>query len=664
MKGEDVVSRKEECRVLIVDDDHILCSTISQYLSKEGITTIVASDGQRALQLFAEVKPDIVVADLRMPVMDGLTFLESIKKNGSATPVIITTGNPDMTSAIRALQDGAYDYLLKPLHLPVFVQKIRKAFETSRLSRENTVLSEIVSLYNITSKLAATHNVDALLDVIFRYGLELTGAPCGAIYQRGSGDMGELVYARQRGTSLLYRESPDAEAVRCSIAERVFASGKSLIIEEGKVKPAVDLHHACNRIHALMAVPLNVAGRTIGVFTVERDGTLPLFSTLDFNRIEIIASQAGIALSNADLYLSLNKKLEALKLISTFSEQISGRMDKYELLRLLFEKVSEHCAVDVTGFLLAQQRRYEFCYWACGSIDEVEVWNVCRSAIERFNEKMPHKISERRVSLKLLVRQQKTNGRVIMPLSFRHFVPVEGEDGRLGVFFAGASMKRPEHGESEPLIAGLVNQIRIALVNAQLYNAMKENYLKTIRALAAAVDAKDNYTRGHSEKVMMMAEELAREMEGCDDRHIAAIRDAALLHDIGKIGIPGHILNKPGPLSFEEFDGVMKKHSMMGANIVKEVPFLNELYLLILHHHEHYDGSGYPQGLKGDDIPIGARILHVADAFDAMTSDRPYRSSLGHKEAIRRIAADSGKHFDPAVVGVFLRVARRKGIIE
>ena len=169
------MSRKEDRRILIVDDDQLLCSTISLYLSKEGITTVVASDGKKALQLFAETKPDVVVADLRMPVMDGLDFLENIKKTGSTTPVIITTGNPDMSSAIRALQDGAYDYLLKPVHLPVLVEKIHKAFETSRLTRENMVLSEVVSLYNITSKLAATHNTDALLNVIFRYGLELTG---------------------------------------------------------------------------------------------------------------------------------------------------------------------------------------------------------------------------------------------------------------------------------------------------------------------------------------------------------------------------------------------------------------------------------------------------------------------------------------------------------
>jgi putative nucleotidyltransferase with HDIG domain len=658
------MNRNEECRVLIVDDDRMLCSAISQYLSQEGITTTVASDGQEALKLFTEVKPDIVVADLRMPVMSGLDFIENLKKNGSVTPVIITTGSPDMTSAIRALQEGAYDYLLKPLHLPVLVQKIRKAFETSRLSRENIILSEIVSLYTITAKLAATHNMDALLDVIFRYGLELTGAPSGAIYLHDA-ERDELVYARQRGIASVYRKSPGAAAARCLIARQVLASGKSIIIEKGAVKPAMaDFGPAGKQIHALMAAPLGISHETTAVFMVERDETLPPFSPLDFNRMEIITTQAGIALNNADLYLSLNKRLEALKLVSTFSEQISGHMDKYELLRLLFEKVSEQCTVDVVGFLLVQQRSHEFCYWSRGSLDEVEAWDICRGTIDRFNEKSPKKISERRVVLKKIMLQQKSNGRVMLPFSFRYFVPVAGENGDVGVFFAGASKKCPEHVETETLMGSLVNQIRIALVNAQLYNDMKENYLKTIKALAIAVDAKDNYTRGHSEKVMAIAEELAREIDDCDDQDVTIIRDAALLHDIGKIGIPGHILNKPGALSFDEFNGVMKKHSTMGANIVKDVPFLNELYKLILHHHEHYDGSGYPEGLKGEDIPLGARILHVADAFDAMTSDRPYRSSLGHKEAIRRIVADSGKHFDPAVVGVLLRVARRKGIIE
>jgi HD-GYP domain-containing protein (c-di-GMP phosphodiesterase class II) len=151
---------------------------------------------------------------------------------------------------------------------------------------------------------------------------------------------------------------------------------------------------------------------------------------------------------------------------------------------------------------------------------------------------------------------------------------------------------------------------------------------------------------------------------GLDEKGIGIIRDAGLLHDIGKIGIPGYILNKPGPLTYEEFNGIMKTHSTLGANIVKEVPFLYDLHKLILYHHEHYDGEGYPEKLKGEQIPLGARILHVADAFEAMTSNRPYRSSLGKKEAIRRLIENSGKQFDPTVIKAFLRIAEKKGWID
>jgi putative nucleotidyltransferase with HDIG domain len=208
-----------------------------------------------------------------------------------------------------------------------------------------------------------------------------------------------------------------------------------------------------------------------------------------------------------------------------------------------------------------------------------------------------------------------------------------------------------------------VSQTRIALTNSKLYSDMKENYIRTIKALAIAVDAKDTYTHGHSENVMNIAEELSNEL-GLETRWIGCIRDAGLLHDIGKIGVPGYILNKTGTLTYEEFNGIMKTHSSLGANIVKDVPFLQNLYQLILYHHENFDGSGYPEGLKGDEIPMGARIIHVADAFEAMTSNRPYRQSLGKTEAIKRLLQGSGKQFDPKVIDAFMQLARRKGWVS
>ena len=662
------MGRKGGCAVLIVDDDPLVLTVMAEYLSKTGMTTAVASSGQQALEQFSDMNPDVIVADLRMPVMDGLDLLESVKKSGSSVPVIIMTGSPDTSSAIRALQNGAYDYVLKPVHLPTLAEKIRKAFYARNQHHENSALAEIVSLSTITGKLAAANDVDALLDIIFRYGLELTGAPSGAIILQGD-HAEELVYARQQGFGVLCSESREAEEARHSIARWAFSSGKPLTISRGAMQlPAFDtpprLHAACGEVHALMAVPLAISRETMGVFLVERQAPLPSFSQLDFNRMEVLSSQAGIAITNANLCTSLNQKLEELKLVSTFSEQIMGKTDKYDLIRSLFEKVQEQCAVDVIGFLLVQQRRPEFLYWTRGPLDEEDLCSIRRSVVDFFNEKASHAITENSVSTQLLLGQKNDALRVSLPMPFKHIVPILWQENELGAFLVGASAKRPENFGSEALIAGLVNQIRIALVNAKLYNDMKENYIRTIKALAIAVDAKDTYTSGHSENVMLLAEELAREMKECDAGRVAIIRDAALLHDIGKIGIPAEILNKPGALTYDEFNGVMKSHSTLGANIVKNVPFLADLYKLILYHHEHFDGSGYPEGLKGEDIPLGARILHVADAFDAMTSDRPYRSNLGNQEAIRRLIADSGKHFDPAVVNIFLAIARRKGMLK
>ena len=655
--------QKDPCAVLIVDDDPLSCETFSRFLSKEGFKTSYACNGKQAMEMIPEFDPQVIIADLCMPVMDGLELLENVNKNGSAVPVIITTGNPDIQSAIKALQQGAYDYLLKPVNLPMLLEKIRRAIEKWQLTSQNNLLTEMVSLYSMTSKLAATHNVDALLDVIFRYGLEITNSQKGAIFlNEGQGN--ELVYGRQKGYSATNPQEPDAETIRCLIAQRSFEANVIVTIENGVLKKTEKIHDGCNNVHALIAVPLCIQKKTIGTFIVERDATGATYSSLDINRMEILASQAGIALNNATLYASLNQKIDELKLVSTFSEQLMGRIDRNDLIKSLFEKTREQCAPDFIGFLLIAHRQSEFFYWSRGAIDEINVWEIYRRAADALERKNDEKINERNVLLRQILPQQKANCRVKPPFGFEHVLPVEWDGKALGVFYIGAVMKRQELYESEALISGLVNQVRISLINARLYNDMKVNYMRTIKALAIAVDAKDKYTLGHSEKVMLLAEELTRELQNFDNRRIAIIRDAALLHDIGKIGIPGTILNKPGPLSYDEFNGVMKSHSTLGANIVKEVPFLKELYLLILHHHEHYDGSGYPGGLIGENIPIGARILHIADAFDAMTSDRPYRSSLGHIEAVRRIVADSGKHFDPVLVGVFLRVARKKGIID
>ena len=180
-------------------------------------------------------------------------------------------------------------------------------------------------------------------------------------------------------------------------------------------------------------------------------------------------------------------------------------------------------------------------------------------------------------------------------------------------------------------------------------------YMSTIETLAMAIDAKDQITHGHIRRVQTYAVGLARAMGVTDANQVKAIEAAALLHDMGKLAVPEYILNKPGPLTPAEFEK-MKLHASVGADILSAIEFPYPVVPIVRHHHECWDGSGYPDGLKSTDIPVGARILSVVDCFDALTSDRPYRPRLADKEAVRILVERRGTMYDPLVVDTFLTV--------
>ena len=182
-------------------------------------------------------------------------------------------------------------------------------------------------------------------------------------------------------------------------------------------------------------------------------------------------------------------------------------------------------------------------------------------------------------------------------------------------------------------------------------------YLSTIETLAMAIDAKDQVTHGHIRRVQTHATSLAREVGVRDEKLLKAIEAAALLHDMGKLAVPEYILNKPGKLTEAEFDK-MKLHASVGADILSAIAFPYPVVPIVRHHHENWDGSGYPAGIRGTDIPIGARILSVVDCFDALTSDRPYRPRLSDDEAVRILLERRGSMYDPLIVDTFVRVHR------
>lgn len=231
--------------------------------------------------------------------------------------------------------------------------------------------------------------------------------------------------------------------------------------------------------------------------------------------------------------------------------------------------------------------------------------------------------------------------------------PVLFNGKMLGSFFLYSKSPRKYKKADIRTITSLTYQAAIAIQNNYLYTDVHVNYFNTIRALVLAMEARDPYTRGHSERVTRYAMWIARRL-GLDPEQIQMIRYCGRLHDVGKIGISDMILNKPGRLNTEERAQV-RLHTSKGAEMLRPLKFLEPGIPLVRHHHEWFDGSGYPDGLRGEQIPMAARILACADAFDAMTSRRPYRGPLTLEQALRELKDNAGRQFDPKVVEVFLK---------
>ncbi len=201
-------------------------------------------------------------------------------------------------------------------------------------------------------------------------------------------------------------------------------------------------------------------------------------------------------------------------------------------------------------------------------------------------------------------------------------------------------------------LTAVASTAAMAVENTKLNQLVLSAYKSTIRSLAAAIDAKDHYTRGHSQRVMEYAL-LGAISLALPQEELEILEYAGLLHDIGKIGIADGILSKPERLTDQEWE-IMRRHPQIGSDILTDVSFLEKASTLILHHHERYDGNGYPSGLKHEEIPIGARLLAVADAFDTMSTDRSYRAALGIDYAIKELYRCSGGQFCPIAVNAFV----------
>jgi len=253
-------------------------------------------------------------------------------------------------------------------------------------------------------------------------------------------------------------------------------------------------------------------------------------------------------------------------------------------------------------------------------------------------------------------------------------IPSYYRNDLLGVLLLGNKSNKKKFDRNElNFFVALAHDVAMAIRNAQLFKELeleleKKNrlFIHTTIALAAAIDAKDHYTHGHTSRVtnlsLLIAKKLCQKNKGAfNDKFLETLHFASLLHDIGKIGISENILNKEGPLTEQERKRI-QEHPVVGVTILQPIRELQESILGVKYHHEKYDGSGYPEGLKGDAIPLIASIIAVADSFDAMTTDRPYRRSFSKEEAIAEIKQCRGKQFDPLIADTFIELYKENKV--
>ena len=350
----------------------------------------------------------------------------------------------------------------------------------------------------------------------------------------------------------------------------------------------------------------------------------------------------------------LTQSFEDLNLYSRIATQIKTLRFSNAMLRDLTEELLETMRTDLAFAILPDRKEYN-----------ALVYNkdLFESAAERqlFAENLIKAIPEKASSLKndyFIVNDSKeTEGFVTLhPNPYRYLaVRMRHNDNIYGwLGLVSFNLKEIFRKSELRLISSMAEQLAVVMANTDLYQDLERFVINVVKSLVYAIEAKDVYTRGHSERVnrysMLMAERLQ-----LDEEQKKVLYWASILHDVGKIGIPEAILNKPAPLNDEEYS-VIKGHPEKGYDILQPLEQLASSLPGILHHHERYDGGGYPQGLKGEEIPLLARIIAVTDTFDAITSDRAYRKGKTAKEALAIIEKVAGTQLDPDLVEVFKEV--------
>jgi putative nucleotidyltransferase with HDIG domain len=543
----------------------------------------------------------------------------------------------------------------------------------NRLNLRFEALQKITQLINLAS------NFEQVLDEVMRLTIELVSAQAGIIIliDQTTGELSSHITIGDHPREELV-EKPEWKLDK-GVMGAILKVGEPVIIPDASQYPLfreeISKAIGCTAVNA-MCVPLKRKDKALGVLEVfnkkpqaqelkEGDKSMASFTEEDQKLMVSLSNEIVMVIENAMLVKELERRVVELDNLLKATEAIASTLQLDPLLDMIMELGMKVMDAEGCSVLLVNEKEKKLQFVAASGAKKEEVKKLTLDMGEGVagwvaQNDQPLLIEDVSKDTRFSKRvdetlRQKTKSLICVPLKVK--------DKIIGVMeVINKRGDRTFVQRDMVLFKPLSAQAAVAIERAKLYEDLEDMYISTVKSLAAAIDANDPYTRGHSERVTRFSLLIAKEL-GLDDKIQKNVELCALLHDVGKLGVPVSVLRKKDKLTDEDWK-LIRRHPVLGAEIVSPIRQLKELIPNIRHHHERYDGKGYPDNLKGEEIPLISRILAVADTFDALTSERPYRNGLSDKAALEEIEMCKGTQLDPACVDAFLEGYRKKFIIK
>lgn len=492
--------------------------------------------------------------------------------------------------------------------------------------QQRHTLTTLASLYDIGTAIGSSLDLDEVLRTVLHRSIGLFGACAGSVV---------LLDETRRELRILAQDGPE-DPVVCTTRVPLSEEAAEWVAREGEVRLGDG---------AAMSVPLKVKDRCLGVIKLAGRSDLTGYTDHDLQVLGILAGHAASAIDNAQLYSRVSRQVRELEALQQVGQAVNSSLDLKETLQQVLDHACELLGAPAASVMLVEPDGKHLTIRLARGLSHAVVANTR----VRLGERISGRVAQNGQPIMLPRGVDESGAERAAALC----VPLKVDNNVVGVLNVRAHLETEEFTREDlDLAARLASISAAALENAELHDELQHLLLDSITALANSIDARDPYTRGHSDRVTEYSVMLAERM-GFEAVELERLRLAALLHDIGKIRIPDHILNKPGRLTDDEFEE-MKRHPVYGVGIMLPVRAFRPLLPYMLHHHERFDGLGYPDRKQGNEIPLPARIICVADCFDAMTSDRPYRKGMPVEVAIEELRKGQGTQFDPECVDAFL----------